>query len=73
MITHEKEAVHVQGDAVKTIILALCCLEYFWNDHPDVLKELAKAKGDPGLVRYAQAAKSLRLAITKKDQARSNA
>lgn len=57
---------HVAGDEVKTLILGLCCLEYFWEDHPDVVKALAKQKGDPDLARFAANAGTLRRAMMAK-------
>lgn len=68
MMTHEDGALHLRGDAVQTIVLALCCLEFFWEDHPEVVTALAKQKGEPDLVRFAKDAKPLRLALQENEK-----
>ncbi len=44
-------AIHLAGDTVDTLLLALCCLEAMWKGHPDVVAMVAKETGMPDLAR----------------------
>lgn len=40
---------HLAGDTVETLLLALCCLEAMWRAYPDVVKKVAIESGMPDL------------------------
>lgn len=67
MIEHAADgSFHMTEEHVETMVLALCCLESLWRAHPDVVRKLAAAAGDPALADHAPRAAQLLAVMTKR-------
>lgn len=58
------DTIHLAGDTIDTLLLALICLEQLWSAHPDVVRDVCIGVGTPELVDAAPKARLLIAALT---------
>lgn len=62
-LENDDDTVHLTGEHIDTMILALLCLDAMWTNYPDVVRALAIEQGQPDLVGHGPKAKLLLVAI----------
>jgi hypothetical protein len=55
--------IHLAGDTVETLLLALCCLEAMWTEYPDIVKMVAIESGMPEIASKGGEARMLITAL----------